>query len=133
MRKALAFALSLSALALISSSAAAAQPPAELRAAISARDSAIAKADAAAWDQLTAATFTVVQEDGVMMTRAERLTQFKAQKPSPFEPRTRETVTRLGDVYVARYLSGTIWVLEVWTREGGSWKVAAVQVTTAKK
>jgi len=94
---------------------------------------AYATGDAAAWDQLTAAAFTVVQEDGVMMTRAERLTQFKAQKPSGFAPRTREIVTRLGDVYVARYLRGSVWILDVWTREGGRWKVAAVQVTTAKK
>jgi len=114
-------------------SAATAQAPADLRAAMGARDSAIARVDAAAWDRLTASTFTVVQEDGVMMTRAERLTQFKAQKPSGFAPRTREIVTRLGDVYVARYLRGSVWILDVWTREGGRWKVAAVQVTTAKK
>jgi len=114
-------------------SVATAQSPADLRAAMGARDSAIARVDAAAWDRLTASTFTVVQEDGVMMTRAERLTQFKAQKPSGFAPRTREIVTRLGDVYVARYLRGSVWILDVWTREGGRWKVAAVQVTTAKK
>ena len=132
MRKALAVALSLAALVLVASPAAA-QAPADLRAAMAARDSAIATGDAAAWDQLTAAAFTVVQEDGVMMTRAERLTQFKAQKPSGFAPRTREIVTRLGDVYVARYLRGSVWILDVWTREGGRWKVAAVQVTTAKK
>ena len=114
-------------------SVATAQTPAVLRAAMGARDSAIAKVDAAAWDGLTASAFTVVQEDGVMMTKAERLTQFKAQKPTPFEPRTRERVVRYGDAYVARYLSGGAWILELWVREDGRWKAAAVQVTTAKK
>jgi len=114
-------------------SAATAQAPADLRAAMGARDSAIARVDAAAWARLTASTFTVVQEDGVMMTKAERLTQFKAQKPTPFEPRTRERVVRYGEAYVARYLSGGAWLLELWVREDGHWKAAAVQVTTAKQ
>ena len=124
--------LTVVALGLIAS-AATAQSPADLRAAMGTRDSAIAKVDAAAWDRLTASTFTVVQEDGVMMTKAERLTQFKAQKPTAFEPRTRERVVRYGDAYVARYLSGGAWILEFWVREDGRWKTAAVQVTTAKK
>ena len=124
--------LPLVALGLIAS-VATAQSPADLRAAMGARDSAIAKVDAAAWDRLTASTFTVVKEDGVMMTKAERLTEFKAQKPTAFEPRTRERVVRYGDAYVARYLSGGSWILELWVREDSRWKAAAVQVTTAKK
>ena len=114
-------------------SAATAQTPAELRAAMGARDSAIANGDATTWDRLTASTFTVVQEDGVMMTRAERLAQFKTQKPTAFEPRTRERVVRHGEAYLARYLSGGLWILELWVREDGRWKVAAVQVTAARK
>ena len=124
--------LALVALGLIAS-AATAQTPADLRAAMGARDSAIANADAAGWDRLTANTFTVVQDDGVMMTKAERLTQFKAQKPTGFEPRTRERVVRYGDTYLARYLSGEWWILELWVREDSRWKAAAVQVTPAKK
>ena len=124
--------LTLVALGLIAS-AATAQTPADLRAAMGARDSAIANIDAAAWDRLTASAFTVVQEDGVMMTKAERLTQFRAQKPTPFEPCTRDRVARYGDAYIARYLTGGVWVLELWVREDGRWKAAAVQVTTAKK
>jgi hypothetical protein len=84
-------------------------------------------------DRLTASTFTVVQEDGIMMTKAERLAQFKAQKPTAFAPRTQERIVRYGDTYVARFLSGGTWILEVWVREDGRWKAAAVQVTTAKK
>src|SRR5687768_15705673 len=132
MRKMRTLKVTLVALGLIAS-AATAQTPADLRAAMGARDSAIANIDAAAWDRLTASAFTVVQEDGVMMTKAERLTQFKAQTPTPFEPRTRDRVARYGDAYIAHYLTGGVWVLELWVREDGRWKAAAVQVTTAKK
>ena len=124
--------MALVALVMIASPATA-QSPVDLRAAMGARDSAIAKVDSAAWDRLTASTFTVVQADGVMMTKAERLTQFKAQKATAFEPRTRERVVRYGDAYVARYFGGGAWIIEVWVREDGRWKAAAVQVTTAKK
>ena len=37
-----------------------------------------------------------------------------------------------GEVVIARFFSGGLWVLEVWTREAGSWKVLTSQVTTAK-
>jgi len=110
-----------------------AQAPADLSAAMGARDSAISKVDAATWDRLTASSFTVVQDDGVMMSKAERLAQLKTQKPTPFTPRLRETVTRYGDTYLARYLSGGTWEIELWIREDGRWKVAAVQITTAKQ
>ncbi len=113
--------------------AAPAQVPADLRAAMQARDSAVAKANVTVWDRLTASTFTVVQEDGSMMTKAERISQLKTQSATPFEPRARETVNHYGDVWVARYLTGNVWVLEVWIKENDAWKVAAVQVTTAKK
>ena len=33
---------------------------------------------------------------------------------------------------VARFFSGGLWVLEVWTRETGTWMVLMSQVTTAK-
>ena len=125
-------ALALVALGLIASTATA-QVPAELRAAMGARDSAITNIDANAWDRLTASTFTVVQEDGVMMSKAERLAQFRTEKPTTFAPRTRESVVRHGDAYLGRYLRGGFWILELWVREDGRWKAAAVQVTAAKQ
>lgn len=109
------------------------QSPPDLRAAMGARDSALARVEATAWDRQTASTFTVVQEDGVMMTKAERLAQIRTQKPTAFRPRIREHVARYGDAYVARYLDDGKWILELWVREDGRWKVAAVQVTTVKK
>lgn len=131
MRKILAVGLSMVALAL-ETAPVTAQGPADLRAAMSARDSAVAKVDVAAWERFTATAFTVVAEDGVMLTRAERLARFKTQKPSAFDPRTRETITPVGDAYLSRYLSGGLWIIEVWVREGGRWKVLALQAGTAK-
>lgn len=111
----------------------AAQVPAELRDAIRARDESIAKADASTWDRLTAPSFTVVGEDGRMMSKAQRLAELKKQKPGPFVAPTQEQVNRFGDTVLRRFRAGDIWVLDVWVREQGSWRVAAVQVTTAAK
>jgi hypothetical protein len=109
-----------------------AQVPADLRAAMQARDMAFYAVDAAQWERYTAPTFTTVQQDGSFMTRAERLANLKTQKPRPYVPRSREQNTQRGDVVIARFFSGGLWVLEVWTRESGAWMVLTSQVTTAK-
>ena len=109
-----------------------AQVPADLRAAIEARDKAFYAVDAAQWERYTAPTFTTVQQDGSFMTRAERLANLRSQTPRPYVPRSRELNTHRGDVVIARFFSGGLWVLEVWTRETGAWMVLMSQVTTAK-
>lgn len=108
------------------------QVPAELRAAMQARDRAFYAADAAQWEKYTAPAFTTVQQDGSFMTRAERLAHLRTQKPRPYEPRSREHNITRGDLIIARFSSGGFWVLEVWIRESGAWMVVASQVTTAK-
>lgn len=112
---------------------ASAQVPSELRATMLSRDVAVAKADADTWGRLTAETFTVVQEDGSIMTKAERLAQMKTQTPSTPTPHQREQIDQYGDVFVRRFLAGGTWVLDIWAKNGGTWRVVAVQVTTAKK
>jgi hypothetical protein len=109
-----------------------AQLPVELRLAMRARDSAFYSVDAARWEQYTAPTFTTVQQDGSFLTRAERLANLRAQTPKPYVPRSREQNTRAGDIVLARFFSGGLWVLEVWTLENGRWMVLTSQVTTAK-
>jgi len=108
-----------------------AQVPTDLRAAMEGRDRAFYAADSAQWERYTAPTFTTVQQDGSFMTRAERLANLKTQKPRPYVPRSREQNTVRGDVVIARFFSGGLWVIEVWTRESGTWMVLASQVTTA--
>ena len=108
-------------LAFVLASAAFAQVPNELRATMQSRDSAVAKADVATWDRLTAETFTVVQVDGIMMTKAERIAQMKTQKPSPLVAHQREQINRYGDVFVRRFLAGDIWVLYRCVGQGVRW------------
>lgn len=117
---------------LAASSSATAQVPADLRAAMQARDTAFYAADPAQWEKYTAPSFTTVQQDGSFMTRAERLANLRAQTQRPYVARSRELNERRGDVVIARFFSGGLWVLEVWTRETGAWMVLMSQVTTAK-
>ena len=109
-----------------------AQVPADLRAAMQARDTAFYAADSAQWEKYTAPTFTTVQQDGSFMTRSERLANLRTQPVRPYVPRSRELNTQRGDIVLARFFSGGLWVLEVWTRETGTWTVLMSQVTTAK-
>lgn len=110
----------------------AAQVPDDLRAAMTARDRAFYGVDPAGWATYTAPSFTTVQQDGSFMTRAERLANLRTQTPRPYVARSRELNERRGDVVVARFFSGGLWVLEVWTRETGTWMVLTSQVTTAR-
>ena len=109
-----------------------AQVPTELRTAMQARDAAFYSVDSAQWERYTAPTFTTVQQDGSFMTRAERLANLRSQVAKPYVARSREQNTRRGDVVFARFFSGGLWVLEVWTLEAGTWTVLMSQVTTAK-
>jgi hypothetical protein len=111
----------------------AAQVPVELQEAIRARDEATAKADAATWDRLTTDDFTVVTPDGTLMTKAERLAQLKTQKAVTPVAVQHEQIKRYGDVFVRRIRNADVWVLAIWVKDRGGWRVAAVQVTTAKK
>jgi hypothetical protein len=119
-------------------SAMAAQVPPELREAMRARDEAVAKADAATWDRLTTDDFTVVLADGTLLTKGERLAQFKTQQATPPAPAQQEQIKHYGDVFVRRALrqvrdAGAAWVLDIWVKDAKGWRVAAVQVTSAKK
>ena len=113
--------------------AVAAQVPADLQEAMRVRDQSVAKADAATWDHLTTDDFTVVTADGALMTKAERLAQLKTQKPMMPVPPQQVGIKHYGDVFVRRLRTGDVWVLDVWVKDAGGWRVAAVQVTTAKK
>jgi hypothetical protein len=109
------------------------QVPSDLQATMRTRDSAIANIDPATWARLTADGFTVVQADGSMMTKAERLAQFKGQQPSTPTLQEHLQINHYQDVYVRRFLSGGSWVMDVWIKDARGWSVVAVQVTTAKK
>ena len=111
-----------------------AQVPADLQKTMDERDHAIANIDAAAWDRLTADDFTLVDDTGTFMTKAQRLAQFKTEKPTPYVAPQRVQIKKYGDVYVRRFMNGgNLWVMDIWVHQPAGWKVAAVQTTTAKK
>ena len=110
-----------------------AQVPADLQKTMDERDPSVAKIDVATWDRLTADDFTLVDDTGAFMNKAQRLAQFKTQKPTPFVAPQRVQTTKYGDAYVRRFLSGNIWVMDVWVHQPAGWRVVAVQTTTAKK
>lgn len=105
--------------------------PADLRAAMRARDEAFYAVDPAQWSKYTAASFTTVQQNGALMTRAERLANLQTQTAKAYVARSREQHEQRGDLVVARFFSGGLWVLEVWTRQEGQWMVLMSQATTA--
>lgn len=78
------------------------------------------------------ARFAVFVVFAIVRSRAERLANLRTQKPRPYVVRSREENTQRGDLVIARFFSGGLWVLEVWSREAGSWMVLTSQVTTAK-
>ena len=120
--------LSLAALPALST----AQAPPELREAMRARLEAVWKKDAAAWDRLTADEFTVVVPEGRLMSKAERLAALKGEKPEPPHAIEREQIRVYGETAVRRFVDGSEWVLEVWVRRDGVWRVVAAQVNYAK-
>ncbi len=109
-----------------------AQLPDDLSAAMRARDIAFYAADSEQWEMYTASDYTTVQQDGSFLTREQRLVTLREQTPRPYVPRSREQNEQRGNIVIARFFSGGLWVLEVWTRESGTWKVLTTQVTTAK-
>ena len=112
----------------------AAEIPAELQQAIQARDEAVAKKDASTWDGLTMPDFIAVRPEGKLMNKAERLAQLKAAKPEARPKPKQEQFIRHGDT-VLRQLqeaNGTLWI-DVWVKEGQTWRVASSQGTPPTK
>jgi hypothetical protein len=132
MLRAYAFLLSL-ALSCLIPSLGLAQVPSELREAMRVRSQAVAQRDAATWDRFTAEDFTVVLPNGTFMNKADRLAQLKTQKPVRRSPPQQEQVKHYEETFVRRFLGDNGWVLEVWAKDGGKWRVVAVQVTPAAK
>ena len=110
-----------------------AQVSRDLKEAMQARLDAVWKKDAAAWARLTADEFTVVVPEGVLMTKAERLAALKTETPELAHAVQREQIQEVGDVVVRRFLDGNEWVLEIWARKDGVWRVISAQVNFAKR
>ena len=71
-----------------------AQVPADLQKTMDERDHAVSNIDVATWDRLTADDFTLVDNTGTFMTKAQRIAQLKTEKPTPYTAPQRVQVKR---------------------------------------
>jgi hypothetical protein len=108
------------------------QMPPELREAMRARLEAVWTKDSSTWDRLTADEFTIVVPEGTLQSKAERLTALEAEKPQAVHSLQREQFQRYGETVVHRFVDADEWVLEVWVRQDGVWRVVAAQVNIAR-
>jgi len=103
--------------------------PPDLRKAMDQRIAAVAQADVATWDRLTADNFVLMLPDGTTRTKAERLVALRAAQPGPAAIVTNERVQMLGNTAVQRYQLPTTWVLAIWTMNRGTWRVTLAQAS----
>jgi Domain of unknown function (DUF4440) len=111
---------------------AAQQVPPDLRDAMRARHEAVCRIDTVTWARLTADGFTMVGPDGKLRTKAERVAQLTTEKPRPVPAIQQERLQHYGDTVVRRFLDDNEWILEIWVRQDGAWRVVAAQVNFAK-
>lgn len=112
----------------------AAEIPAELKQAILVRDAAVANKDASTWDHLTTPDFIAVRPDGTLMNKTERLEQLKTAKAEARPKPKQEQFIRYGDTVIRQLqeANGTLWI-DVWVKDGPTWRVASSQGTPPKK
>lgn len=107
--------------------------PSDLQQAIRERGTALDTGDAAAWDRLTSADFTLVNGEGKVLTKAERLAALKKQGPVARRTSEQEQVQMYGNTAVQRVLNGDVRVIQVWVRQPQGWQVVATQLTSVAK
>ena len=88
-----------------------------------------------AWSQHVTAGFVVIHPDGRLHDRAEEIAELNAAPPTRVLVREAERYSWYGDhtvVYASDFVSTRgqpVRAIEVWVRQGSSWKIAAAQVT----
>ena len=107
--------------------------PSELEQAMQTRLEAVWKKDTATWSRLTSDDFTIVVPEGMLLTKRDRVAQMKNENPEPLHTISQQQIITTGETVVRRFIDGSEWVLEVWSKKDGTWKVAATQVNYVKK
>ena len=107
--------------------------PKELEQAMQTRLEAVWTKDTAKWSRLTSEDFTIVVPEGMLLNKKQRIAQMKNESPEPIHKIDQQQVITSAEMVVRRFIDGTEWVLEVWSKKGGAWKVAAAQVNFVKK
>ncbi len=127
-----------SVLVLFASAVSAQSVPADLQKTIDARDQSGRTADAEAWGRYTTDDFVLINADGTVLTKKQRMEQIKASKPNPTPAKPSQVQTRVyGDAAVVTNLLegnlGPTRLTMVWVKQSGQWKVASVQQTRVTK
>jgi ketosteroid isomerase-like protein len=111
-------------------------PPADLQKAIDARAAAQRAGDEQGWGRYTTDDFMVVNPDGTVLTKADRMAQIKGNKAAgpPTEPTDRK-VRVYGDTAIITTIQGAnpTRFTTVWVKQAGAWKVASVHQTSITK
>lgn len=107
--------------------------PLDLQQAMRERQTALDTGDAAAWDRLTSADFTLVNGEGKLVTKAERLAALKKEGPRAARRQQQDQVQLYGNTAVQRVLVEDVRVIQVWVRQPQGWQVVATQLTSVAK
>ena len=107
--------------------------PADLQQASRGRSKAIQEVDSSTWDRLTSDEFTLVTASGALVSKADRLSRFKADKPLT-STRSDEQLIVYGNSAVERFkTSAGLWVMQMWVKQPQGWQVVMTQLTMAGK
>ena len=111
-----------------------AQPDNALQDAAAARMKAMGSGDPEGWGKYTTDDFIVIQADGSIKTKPERMAEIKATPTQAGSNTEQKWRTYGGNTAVSTALA-TIdgkptRVTSIWVKQDGGWKVASVQLTT---
>jgi ketosteroid isomerase-like protein len=113
------------------------QPEKALQDAAAARSKSMSSGDAEGWGKYTTDDFIVIEADGALKTKAQRMTEIKSTPNSPAGAST--PTDQKWRMYGSSTAVSTLQisidgkptrVTSVWVKEQGEWKVASVQLTT---
>jgi hypothetical protein len=103
--------------------------PSDLQQALRERREALAAADGARWERWTSPEFKLVNAQGKVLTRSERVAAINKQGPMTSRGE-QEEVRVYGDSAVHRGRQGGVWYIQVWVKQPQGWQVVATQLTT---
>jgi ketosteroid isomerase-like protein len=118
-------------------------PDPDLKKVVGALAAAQRAGDDQTWGRYTTDDFLVVEPDGVVKTKSERMAEIKGRTqqgaaPAPTAPAPTEDKWRMYGTTAIRTLRTTIdnrptRVTMVWVKQSGDWKAASVHLSTIEK
>ncbi len=109
-------------------------PDKALQDAASARMKSMTSGDAEGWGKYTTDDFVLVEPDGTMKTKSQRMSEIKAS-PTPASESTDQKWRAYGTSTAVSVAQASVdgkptRITMVWVKQAGTWKAASVQLTT---